>query len=288
MSAKLEDLAGYPAKADPQHSAGIGSDGHAHGAAAHDSDGPVSSDRESSDRGASATASPDPGTSSRHNVAVPFNARNERGSIFSSGIWVQNPALVMLLGLCPLLAVSTTLVNGVVLGVATAATLCVSNMSISALRHWIPNELRLPIFVSIVATVVTIVDLVLMSTTFSLHRQLGLFIPLIVTNCTVLARAEAFASRQPIALSAADGLGMGLGFAGALIGLGALREILGFATLGRDAHLLLGGLPGSWQLDFVAGAESGMLIAILPPGAFFGLALLAALRQAWQQRRRDI
>jgi Na+-translocating ferredoxin:NAD+ oxidoreductase subunit E len=199
------------------------------------------------------------------------------------GLWVQNPALVMLLGLCPLLAVSTTLINGCVLGFATLVTLTVSNLSISALRNWIPRDLRLPIFVTVVATVVTIVDLLLMTWAFSLHRQLGLFIPLIVTNCAVLARAEAFASRQPVIASARDGIGMGLGFMLALVALGALREVIGHASLGRDAHLLLGGLPASWVWNFNSDAHAGMLIAVLPPGAFFGLALFCALRQ-WPRK----
>ncbi|MEM7407175.1 MAG: electron transport complex subunit RsxE [Pseudomonadota bacterium] len=204
-------------------------------------------------------------------------------SNWAQGLWFQNPVLVMLLGLCPLLAVSTTVVSATVLGIATLVTLTLSNVTISAVRAWIPGDLRLPVFVAVVATAVTLVDMTLMSIAYELHREVGLFIPLIVTNCTVLARAEAFAARNPVADAFRDGWSMGAGFAAAIIALGTLREVLGHGSIGRDVELLLGPAAAGWSWQ-IGEPGTALLLAILPPGAFFGLALLA-LGSNWMRQR---
>ena len=178
-----------------------------------------------------------------------------------TGLWKDNPGLVQLLGLCPLLAVTTTLVNGVGLGIATLLVVTLSNALVSATRRWIRQEIRVPIYVLIIASLVTCVELIFKAWFPLLDQSLGIFIPLIVTNCAIVARAEVFASRNPIGASIADGLGMGAGFAGLLIALGAFRELLGQASIGGYSFM-----------------DSGFLLAILPPGAFFALALAVALK----------
>jgi len=178
-----------------------------------------------------------------------------------TGLWKDNPGLVQLLGLCPLLAVTTTTINGVGLGIATLLVLTCSNALVSATRRWIRQEIRIPIYVLIIASLVTCVELIFKAWFPSLDRSLGIFIPLIVTNCAIVARAEIFASRNTIGASIVDGLGMGAGFAALLIALGVFRELVGQASI----------------LGF-SFAESGFLLAILPPGAFFALALAVALK----------
>jgi electron transport complex protein RnfE len=178
-----------------------------------------------------------------------------------TGLWKDNPGLVQLLGLCPLLAVTTTTINGVGLGVATLLVLTCSNALVSATRRWIRQEIRIPIYVLIIASLVTCVELIFKAWFPTLDRSLGIFIPLIVTNCAIVARAEIFASRNTIGASIVDGLGMGAGFAALLIALGVFRELVGQASL----------------LGF-SFADSGFLLAILPPGAFFALALAVALK----------
>ena len=178
-----------------------------------------------------------------------------------TGLWKDNPGLVQLLGLCPLLAVTTTTINGVGLGVATLLVLTCSNALVSATRRWIRQEIRIPIYVLIIASLVTCVELIFKAWFPTLDRSLGIFIPLIVTNCAIVARAEIFASRNTVAASIVDGLGMGAGFAILLIALGVLREFVGQASI----------------LGF-SFADSGFLLAILPPGAFFALALAVALK----------
>lgn len=178
-----------------------------------------------------------------------------------TGLWKDNPGLVQLLGLCPLLAVTTSLVNGIGLGIATLLVVTASNALVSMTRRWIRQEIRVPIYVLIIASLVTCVELIFKAWFPALDRALGIFIPLIVTNCTIVARAEVFASRNPVLLSIADGLGMGAGFALLLIAIGAFRELLGQASIGG--------------LSF---ADHGFLLAILPPGAFFALALAVALK----------
>ena len=178
-----------------------------------------------------------------------------------TGLWRDNPGLVQLLGLCPLLAVTTTTINGVGLGIATLLVLTCSNALVSATRRWIRQEIRIPIYVLIIASLVTCVELIFKAWFPTLDRSLGIFIPLIVTNCAIVARAEIFASRNTIGASIVDGLGMGAGFAALLIALGIFRELVGQASI----------------LGF-SFAESGFLLAILPPGAFFALALAVALK----------
>lgn len=194
---------------------------------------------------------------------------------WSEGLWRNNPALVQLLGLCPLLAVTTTLVNGLMLGLATTTVLLLTNISISLMRSALVPVVRIPLFVLIIASLVTSIDLLTSALFFELHETLGLFIPLIITNCAILAQAETVASRRPVGFSAASGLAAGVGFCGVLVALGAIREVLGSGTLLANLDLVLG--PGAANLTIDLGFD-GMLIAVLPPGAFFGLAGLLALR----------
>lgn len=198
-------------------------------------------------------------------------------AIFRNGLWQENPGIVQLLGLCPLLAVSNTLVNGVGLGIATIAVMCMTNLLVSATRRWTHHDLRLPTFVLVIATFVTVVELTFKALLFDLHLALGIFLPLIVTNCVILGRAEAFASRQPVTAAVVDGFAHGLGFAWVLVLLGGARELLGHGSLFRNAEFLFGPGAENWRIDVGAGS-AGLLIATLPPGAFIGLGLLVAAR----------
>ena len=180
-----------------------------------------------------------------------------------TGLWKDNPGLVQLLGLCPLLAVTSTFVNGLGLGIATLFVVTFSNALVSLTRRWIRQEIRIPIYVLIIASLVTCVELIFKAWFPELDRSLGIFIPLIVTNCAIVARAEVFASRNSVGISIADGIGMGAGFAALLMALGAFREFVGEASV-------IG-----WSF-----AEHGFLLAILPPGAFFALALAVALKNS--------
>jgi len=193
------------------------------------------------------------------------------------GLWSRNPGLVQFLGICPLLAVSNTAVNGFALGLATTVVLLASNTLVSIVRPWITEDLRLPFFVVIIAALVTAVDLLGQALFFDLWLNLGIFIPLIVTNCVILARAETFASRQPVAAAAVDGLANGLGFAAVLITLGACRELLGNGSLLAGAGAMFGQQAEKLTITLFDPAN-GFLLAALPPGAFLGLALLIALR----------
>ncbi len=199
-----------------------------------------------------------------------------------TGIWDDNPGLVQLLGLCPLLAVTTTLVNGIGLGLATLFVLTLSNALVSATRRWIRNEIRIPIYVLIIASLVTCIELIFKAWFPTLDRSLGIFIPLIVTNCAIIARAEVFASRNSIAASVIDGVSMGTGFALLLMAIGAFREFFGQASILSDFSMLTGD-DGFNGLSF---ADSGLLLLILPPGAFFSLALAVAAKNALDRRRR--
>lgn len=203
--------------------------------------------------------------------------------VFYDAFWRQNTGLVVLLGLCPLLAVSSTVVNGVGLGLATTLTLVASNLSVSLLRGLLRPEIRIPAFVLIIASVVTAIELLMRAYLHELYLVLGIFIPLIVTNCAIIGRAEAFASRNRPLAALADGLGTGLGFCLTLVLLGALREIVGRGTLLADAQLLLGDAGAALTLQVIPG-HPGFLLAILPPGAFIGLGLLIAARN-WLQAR---
>ncbi|ASP49226.1 electron transport complex subunit E [Cognaticolwellia beringensis] len=191
------------------------------------------------------------------------------------GLWKNNPGLVQLLGLCPLLAVTSTVVNALGLGIATLFVLICSNATVSAIRQWVPKEIRIPIFVLIIATFVTCVQLLMNAFTYDLYQSLGIFLPLIVTNCAIIGRAEAYASKNPIKLASFDGLMMGLGFLAVLMVLGAIREVLGQGTLFDGANLLLGPWATGLRLEIYQ-LDSQFLLAILPPGAFIAMGFLIA------------
>lgn len=206
--------------------------------------------------------------------------------IITDGLWKNNPALVQLLGLCPLLAVSNTTINGLGLGLATLLTLVASNGIISLLRHHIPDAARLPVFVMIIASIVTIIELSMNAWFHELYLILGIFIPLIVTNCAIIGRAEAFAARNPVGPSLVDGLMMGLGFTAVLVLLGAMRELIGQGTLLAEASLMFGAAAEQLTLT-VFEDYRGLLIAILPPGAFIGLGLIIAAKNAIELRQKN-
>lgn len=199
--------------------------------------------------------------------------------VIRDGLWDNNPALVQLLGLCPLLAVTGTAVNGLGLGIATLLTLIASNVTVSLIRNLVPKEIRLPVFVLIIASFVTAIELFIKAFYYDLYLALGIFIPLIVTNCNIIGRAEAFASKQPVPLALLDGLMMGLGFTFVLVVLGGLRELLGQGTLFDQAELMFGQTM-QWMKIVVFEDYHGFLLAVLPPGAFFGLGLLIAVKNA--------
>ncbi len=200
-----------------------------------------------------------------------------------AGLWQDNPGLVQLLGLCPLLAVTTTLVNGLGLGIATMLVVTFSNALVSATRQWIIPEIRIPIYVLIIASLVTCIELIFKAWFPTLDRSLGIFIPLIVTNCAIVARAEIFASRNAIGASIVDGIGMGAGFAALLMALGAFRELVGQASILSDLHMIIGGEP----LSGLSFADSGLLLAVLPPGAFFSLAIAVAAKNALDRKQHN-
>ncbi len=210
-----------------------------------------------------------------------MNLNNKQ--IFSNGLWHNNQALVALLGLCPLLAVSNTAINSLGLGIATTLTLVLSNGLISSCRQYILPEIRLPLFVLMIAGIVTMIELIMNAWFYELYKILGIFIPLIVTNCAIIGRAEMFASKNRIVPSLLDGLAMGLGFSMALLILGAVREVLGMGTLFSQAELLFGESASHWQINLFED-YSGMLLALLPPGAFITLGLLIALKNALEQK----
>jgi H+/Na+-translocating ferredoxin:NAD+ oxidoreductase subunit E len=198
-----------------------------------------------------------------------------------NGLWKQNTGLVQLLGLCPILAISTNLVNAVSLGLATILVMAIVNLVIAALRNLIPYEVRIPVFVLIIAAVVTVVDLAINAWLHGLYLVLGIFIPLIVTNCIVLARVEAFAAKNDPIASTVDGIAMGVGLVLVLAVLGALRELAGSGTLLAGIDLIF---PGASPLTLLGQDYPGFLIAILPPGAFITLGCLIAARNWFDTR----
>jgi electron transport complex protein RnfE len=202
---------------------------------------------------------------------------------FKNGLWRENPGLVQLLGLCPLLAVTASFVNGLGLGIATLAVLMASNALVSATRRWIQPEIRVPIYVLIIASLVTCIELIFKAWFPDLDRSLGIFIPLIVTNCAIVARAEVFASRNPVGSSIIDGLVMGTGFALLLMTIGAFRELFGQGSLFSRMDMLFGGEP----VRGIVLAENGWLLLVMPPGAFFSLALAIAAKNAIDGRRKN-
>jgi electron transport complex protein RnfE len=206
-------------------------------------------------------------------------SRAEYKELAIQGLWKNNPGLVQLLGLCPLLAVTSTVTNALGLGLATLLVLICSNVTVSAIRHWVPKEIRIPIFVLIIAAFVTCVELLMNAFTHSIYQSLGIFLPLIVTNCAIIGRAEAYASKNPIKKSAFDGLMMGLGFTFILLLLGVIREILGQGTLFDGANLLLGDWATFLRVEVIH-LDSKFLLAILPPGAFIAMGILIAAKNA--------
>lgn len=199
------------------------------------------------------------------------------------GLWTSNPALVQLLGLCPLLAVSTTVVNGFGLGLATLVTLVASNVTVSLIRNLVPREVRIPVYVLVIACAVTMIDLGLQAYLPELNDSLGIFIPLIVTNCVIIARAEAFASKNGVGRSFVDAVAMGVGFTFVLVVLGSLRELLGYGTLFQQMDLILGEGTRNLTVTLIDDYR-GFLLAVLPPGAFMGLGLLIALKNVAENR----
>ena len=206
--------------------------------------------------------------------------------VSKNGLWTNIPALVQLLGLCPLLAVTGTVVNALGLGLATLMVLMGSNIIVSLIRHHVSDAIRLPVFVIIIATFVTCAELLMKAFTYELYQILGIFIPLIVTNCAILGRAEAFASKQTIGMAALDGLMMGLGFLLVLLALGAIRELLGQGTLLVDMHLLFGSMASNWVIT-PFGENYSFLVAILPPGAFLVMGFLMAGKNAIDEKLKQ-
>ncbi|MEZ5534122.1 MAG: electron transport complex subunit E [Thiolinea sp.] len=202
------------------------------------------------------------------------------------GLWRNNPGLVQLLGLCPLMAVTTNFINGLGLGIATLITLLSSNLLISLFRDYFRDEIRIPVFVLIIASNVTAIELLMRAYFYDLHGILGIFIPLIVTNCIIIGRAEAFASKNEPEHSALDGFMMGLGFLLVLVVLGGLREILANGTLFAQAHLMFGEAARGLTIS-ISDNFHGLLLAALPPGAFLGLGFLLALKNYIDQRQAD-
>jgi len=211
-------------------------------------------------------------------------AEHNPAGTFRDGVLARNPAWVQLLGLCPLLAVSNSLVNALALSLASGFVIVGANGSIAALRHAIPEFARLPSFVLVIATFTTCAVLLLEAYAFELYVRVALFVQIIVTNCMILGRAEAFASRMPPARAMADAAGTALGFALALLGLGSAREIVGRGTLGADLELLLGPVAAGWQLELPG--WNGLLLATLPPGAFLMAGLLLGTATALHRRLR--
>ncbi|MEA1051068.1 electron transport complex subunit E [Lamprobacter modestohalophilus] len=211
------------------------------------------------------------------------------GALVGEGLWSNNQALVAMLGLCPLLATTTTATNGLGMGLATTTVLVLSNATISLIRNLVRPEVRLPVFVLVIASFVTAVELTMQAQFYELYLVLGLFIPLIVTNCAIIGRAEAFASKARLDRAIVDGLAMGIGFTLVLMVLGGMRELLGQGTLFYQAELLLGPAAEGFGLNLGEGFQ-GALLAMLPPGAFIGLGFLIALKnifdKASERRRR--
>ena len=200
-----------------------------------------------------------------------------------NGIWKQNCGIVQILGLCPILAISTNIVNAVSLGLATILVMAMSNLVIAALRNFIPYEIRIPVFILIIAALVTVVDLAFNAYLHELYLVLGIFIPLIVTNCIVLARVEAFAAKNEPGGSTVDGIAMGIGLTLVLAVLGAMREVVGSGTLLSGIDMII---PGAQPIVLFGDDYPGFLIAILPPGAFIALGCLIAGRN-WIEARKQ-
>lgn len=202
------------------------------------------------------------------------------------GLWKNNPGLVQLLGLCPMLAVTGSVVNAMGLGLATILVLTGSNFAVSLIRNLVPDAVRLPAFVMIIASYVTCTELLMQAFTYELYEVLGIFIPLIVTNCIILGRADAFAAKNPPLPSLLDGFMMGLGFSLVLLVLGAMREIFGHGTLFANMDLLFGADAAHWKITLIDD-YTDFLFAVLPPGAFVGMGLLIALKNIIDSKLKE-
>lgn len=206
--------------------------------------------------------------------------------IAKQGLWKNNPGLVQMLGLCPLLAVTATVTNALGLGIATMLVLICSNILVSLVRDYVPKEIRIPVFVMIIAALVTTVQLLINAYAYGLYLSLGIFLPLIVTNCIIIGRAEAFASRNNVLSSAFDGLMMGIGFTLVLFVLGAIREILSQGTLFHGADQLLGNWAANLTIH-IWHTNTSFLLAMLPPGAFFAMGFLIAIKNVIDKKMKD-
>ncbi|MEK9927541.1 MAG: electron transport complex subunit E [Halieaceae bacterium] len=203
-----------------------------------------------------------------------------------NGLWKNNPALVQLLGLCPLLAVSASVVNSLGLAVATLFVLTTSNLCVSLVRNVVSDTIRLPVFVMIIAAAVTAIELLMQAYAYELYQILGIFLPLITTNCVILGRADAFAAKNPLLPSVYDGFIMGLGFGLVLVALGAIRELLGTGGLFANMQLLFGEQARAWHW-VISEDYPKLLLAILPPGAFIVTGFLIAGKNQWDERARQ-
>lgn len=210
---------------------------------------------------------------------------SEVKEVIVQGLWKNNSALVQLLGMCPLLAVTSTATNALGLGLATTLVLTLTNLAISSLRRWTPAEIRIPIYVMIIASVVSAVQMLINAYAFGLYQSLGIFIPLIVTNCIVVGRAEAFAAKKGPALSALDGFAIGMGATCTMFVLGSIRELLGNGTLFDSADGLLGSWAKALRIE-VFHTDTPFLLAMLPPGAFIGLGMLLAIKYLIDERTK--
>jgi len=208
---------------------------------------------------------------------------NQYAELTWQGLWKNNPGLVQLLGLCPLLAVTSTLTNALGMAIATMAVLIGSNATVSLVRQWVPKEIRIPIFVMIIAGFVTCIQLLFNAYAHGLYQSLGIFLPLIVTNCVIIGRAEAFASKNSLLPSIFDGFIMGLGFTIVLVLLGAIREVLGQGTLFDGAQLLLGDWAVSLRIELLE-IDQSFLFIMLPPGAFVAMGFIIALKNSLNAR----
>jgi Na+-translocating ferredoxin:NAD+ oxidoreductase subunit E len=208
---------------------------------------------------------------------------NRYPRIIRDGLWDNNVVLAQMLALCPALAVTSTATNGLGMGLASTLVLVGANVLISSLRHWISPEVRIPVFIATIATLVTLVDMSLNAWLYDLYQVLGLFIALIVANCAILGRAESFASRNPVLPSLVDGLAMGAGFTLALVLMGGVREILGSGTLFAGADLLLGSAFAFLELHIIPDYR-GFLVMVLPPGGFIAIGFLLAGKRVLDRR----
>lgn len=203
----------------------------------------------------------------------------ESYKLLKNGLWHNNPALVQILGLCPLLAVSNSVISALGLAIATIFVLTLSNTLVSLTRHWLKNEIRIPVFVLLIAAAVTLCEILMQAFAYPLYQALGIYLSLIVTNCVIIARAEAYAVKNNYQYAALDGFFMGLGFAIILIMLGAMREILSQGTLFSNANLLFGDSAKDWTWQ-IANIDNGIILAALPAGAFICYGFLVAAKNA--------